>query len=45
MEDRPYPLAYRPRVRTLRHRLEAAHSVAEAALVKARRRVRMDEER
>lgn len=29
----------------LRHRLEAAHAAAEAALVEARRRVRIDEER
>jgi hypothetical protein len=29
----------------LRHRLEAAHAAAEAALVEARRRVRLDEER
>ncbi len=30
---------------TLRHRLEAAHAAVEAALVEARRRVRIDEER
>jgi hypothetical protein len=29
----------------LRHRLESAHAAAEAALVEARRRVRLDEER
>jgi len=29
----------------LRHRLEAAHAAAEAALVEARRRVRLNEER
>jgi hypothetical protein len=29
----------------LRHRLEAAHAAVEAALVEARRRVRLDEER
>jgi hypothetical protein len=28
---------------TLRHRLEAAHAAAEAALVEARRRVRLNE--
>jgi hypothetical protein len=34
-----------PEYATLRHRLEAAHAVAEAALVEARRRVRMNEGR
>jgi hypothetical protein len=33
-----------PEHATLRHRLEAAHSAVEAALVKARRRVKLDEE-
>ena len=32
-----------PEYEALRHRLEAAHAVAEAALVEARRRVRLDE--
>jgi len=34
-----------PEYATLRHRLEAAHAAAEAALVEARRRVRLDEDR
>jgi hypothetical protein len=34
-----------PEYAALRHRLEAAHAAAEAALVEARRRVRIDEER
>ncbi len=34
-----------PEYATLRHRLEAAHAAVEAALVEARRRVRIDEER
>jgi hypothetical protein len=34
-----------PEYAALRHRLEAAHAAAEAALVEARRRVRLDEER
>jgi hypothetical protein len=34
-----------PEYATLRHRLEAAHAAVEAALVEARRRVRLDEER
>jgi hypothetical protein len=34
-----------PEYAALRHRLKAAHAVAEAALVEARRRVRLDEER
>ena len=34
-----------PEYATLRHRLEAAHAAAEAVLVEARRRVRLDEER
>jgi hypothetical protein len=34
-----------PEYATLRHRLEAAHAAAEAPLVEARRRVRLDEER
>jgi|SRR5829696_285072 len=34
-----------PEYATLRHRLEAAHAAAEAALVEARRRVRLKEER
>lgn len=34
-----------PEYETLRHRLEAAHATAEAALVEARRRVRIDEGR
>jgi hypothetical protein len=34
-----------PEYATLRHRLEAAHAMAEAALVEVRRRVRLDEER
>ena len=33
-----------PEYATLRHRLEAAHAAAEAALVEARRRVRLNEE-
>ena len=32
-----------PEYATLRHRLEAAYAVEEAALVEARRRVRLDE--
>ena len=32
-----------PEYATLRHRLEAAHSATEAALVEARRRVRLNE--
>jgi hypothetical protein len=32
-----------PQYATLRHRLEAAYAAAEAALVEARRRVRIDE--
>jgi hypothetical protein len=34
-----------PEYAVLRHRLEAAHAAAEAALVEARRRVRIDEGR
>jgi hypothetical protein len=34
-----------PEYAALRHRLESAHAAAEAALVEARRRVRLDEER
>jgi len=34
-----------PEYAALRHRLEAAHAAAEAALVEARCRVRLDEER
>jgi hypothetical protein len=34
-----------PEYAVLRHRLEAAHAAAEAALIEARRRVRMNEER
>ena len=34
-----------PEYAALRYRLEAAHAAAEAALVEARRRVRLDEER
>jgi hypothetical protein len=34
-----------PEYATLRHRLKAAHAAVEAALVEARRRVRIDEER
>jgi len=34
-----------PEYAALRHRLEAANAAAEAALVEARRRVRLDEER
>jgi hypothetical protein len=34
-----------PEYATLRHRLEAAHAAAEAALVEARRRVRLNEGR
>ncbi len=34
-----------PEYATLRHRLEAAHAAVEAALVEARRRVRIDEGR
>ena len=34
-----------PEYTTLRHRLEAAHAAAEAALVEARRRGRLDEGR
>jgi hypothetical protein len=34
-----------PEYAALRHRLEAAHAAAEAALVEARRRVRIDEGR
>jgi hypothetical protein len=34
-----------PQYATLRHRLEAAYAAAEAALVEARRRVRIDEGR
>jgi hypothetical protein len=34
-----------PEYAALRHRLEAAHAAAEAALVEARRRVRINEER
>jgi hypothetical protein len=33
----------KPEYDALRHRLEAAHAAAEAALVDARRRVRIDE--
>ncbi len=38
-------LERRPEHRALAHRLEAAHAAAEAAIVEARRRVRLDEER
>ena len=38
-----YHLLTDPEYATLRHRLEAAHAEAEAALVEARRRVRMNE--
>jgi hypothetical protein len=34
-----------PEYATLRHRLEAAHAAAEAALVEARRRLRLNEGR
>jgi hypothetical protein len=34
-----------PEYTALRHRLEAAHAAAEAALVEARRRVRLNERR
>jgi hypothetical protein len=34
-----------PGYTTLRHRLEAAHAAAEAAMVEARRRMRLNEER
>ena len=34
-----------PEYEALRHRLEAAHAAAEAAVVEARRRVRIDEGR
>jgi len=34
-----------PQYEVLRHRLEAAHAAAETALVEARRRVRLNEER
>jgi hypothetical protein len=34
-----------PEYEVLRHRLEAAHAAAEAALVEARRRVRLNEGR
>jgi hypothetical protein len=34
-----------PEYESLRHRLEMAHAAAEAAVVEARRRVRMDERR
>jgi hypothetical protein len=34
-----------PQYATLRHRLEAAYAAAEAALVEARRRVRIDDGR
>jgi hypothetical protein len=34
-----------PEYTTLRHRLEAAHAAAKAAMVEARRRVRLNEER
>ena len=34
-----------PEYEALRHRLEAAHAAAEAAMVEARRRVRIDEGR
>jgi hypothetical protein len=34
-----------PEYAALKHRLEAAHAAVEAALVEARRRVRIDEER
>ena len=34
-----------PEYEALRQRLEAAHAAAEAAVVEARRRVRLDEER
>ncbi len=34
-----------PEYKSLRHRLEMAHAAAEAAVVEARRRVRMDERR
>jgi hypothetical protein len=34
-----------PEYAALRHRLEGAHAAVEAALVEARRRVRLDEER
>jgi hypothetical protein len=38
-------LGSRPEHRALAHRLEAAHAAAEAALVEAKRRVRLDEGR
>ncbi len=38
-------LGSRPEHRALAHRLEAAHAAAEAALVEARRRARLDGER
>ena len=38
-------LGSRPEQRALAHRLEAAHAAAEAALVEARRRARLDGER
>ena len=38
-------LGSRPGHRALAHRLEAAHAAVEAALVEARRRVRVDGER
>jgi hypothetical protein len=34
-----------PEYEALRHRLEATHAAAEAAVVKAGRRVRLDQER
>ena len=34
-----------PEYAALKHRLEAAHAAVEAAIVEARRRVRLDEER
>jgi hypothetical protein len=34
-----------PEYEALRHRLEATHAAAEAAVVEARRRVRLDQER
>ncbi len=38
-------LGSRPEQRALAHRMEAAHAAAEAALVEAKRRVRLDEGR
>ena len=46
LKDKVYrDLGSRPEQRALAHRLEAAHATAEAALVEAHRRLRLDEGR